>query len=108
MRPHSYTNARYLWHFCQTSDYWAQISEGAVQSTIQNVNAERYGVLRVPDGDPAQQKDSVTDMDASLSAMKVATTALAQAQGLIMERQQALITAAVTGEFDVTTARGVA
>jgi len=96
----------YIDHWLRTEDYWSQIRNASVQSTIQNVNAERFASLLLP----------YASLDSQLAVIDRATrrkvevdraAAVAQRQvDLLAERRQALITAAVTGQIDVTTARG--
>jgi type I restriction enzyme S subunit len=97
---------RLIWYFCQTSTYWQQISEGTIQATIQNVNAERYGNLLVPLVDVERQKSTLAILDSQLAKSRVLQHRASQLLDLLDERRQALITAAVTGQFDVSTASG--
>lgn len=97
---------RLIWHFCQTTTYWQQVDEGAVQATIQNVNAEKYGNLLVPLVDRERQDSTLTILDSHVAKSRVLQHRAAQLLELLTERRQALITAAVTGQFDVTTASG--
>lgn len=103
----SLVHSAYIDHWLRTEDYWSQIRSASVQSTIQNVNAERFASLLLP----------YASLDSQLAVIDRATrrkvevdraAAVAQRQvDLLAERRQALITAAVTGQIDVTTARGV-
>jgi type I restriction enzyme S subunit len=97
---------RLIWYFCQTSTYWQQIGEGTIQATIQNVNAERYGNLLVPLVDLERQETTLTILDSQLAKSRVLQHRASQLLDLLAERRQALITAAVTGQFDVSTASG--
>jgi type I restriction enzyme S subunit len=66
------------------------------------------GALRVPDAAFSQQVDQAREiaqiMDQASTRARLATRHI----DLLEERKRALITAAVTGQFDVTTARSVA
>lgn len=95
-----------IWYFCQTSTYWQQIGEGTIQATIQNVNAEKYGNLLVPLVDLERQNSTLAILDSRVAKSRVLQHRAAQLLDLLAERRQALITAAVTGQFDVTTASG--
>jgi len=91
------------WFFTKTSDFTGQLWANAVQSTIPNFNADRYSGMTMPDVRPAQVAALKTlreQRDSSTQRMD----ALAQSTALLAEYKQALITAAVTGELDVTTA----
>ncbi|MFF3906967.1 hypothetical protein ACFYZJ_13435 [Streptomyces sp. NPDC001848] len=97
---------RLVWYFCQTPAYWQQISEGAVKSTIQNVNAEKYGNIVVPFIEPGRQVSTLQQIDSLTHTSKRLKERALRLLDLLAERRQALITAAVTGTFDVSTASG--
>ncbi|MCX5527684.1 restriction endonuclease subunit S [Streptomyces bobili] len=97
---------RLVWHFCQTRAYWQQISEGTVQSTIQNVNAEKYGNLLIPWIEPSRQEATLQQIDSVVRRSRKLQERARQLLSVLAERRQALITAAVTGQFDVSTASG--
>ncbi|MET8178582.1 restriction endonuclease subunit S [Streptomyces sp. NPDC005336] len=100
------TLPRLIWHFCQTAKYWQQVDEGAIQATIQNVNAEKYGNLLVPLVDRERQHSTLEILDSQLATSRILQNRAKQLLELLAERRQALITAAVTGQFDVSTASG--
>jgi len=62
-------------------------------------------LVRVPSLE--RQHEIVTDMDATAGRTELLSYQRERAVLLLNERRQALITAAVTGQLDVTTARGV-
>lgn len=103
---HSRVLPRYVADFCQSRRYWSQVREGAVQSTIQNVNAERYGNLALPVPDLDTQRATTARVAAARATHRTLELAVGKQLALLAERRQALITAAVTGQLDVTTARG--
>ncbi|MFD6225232.1 restriction endonuclease subunit S [Nocardia asteroides] len=95
-----------IWYFCQTSKYWEQIAEGSIQATIQNVNAEKFGSIRVPVVAKEKQRKVLDYLNCEYANF-VALQDVAERQlVLLAERRQALITAAVTGQFDINTASG--
>ncbi|WP_424920237.1 restriction endonuclease subunit S [Streptomyces sp. wa13] len=100
------SNSRLIWHFCQTQSYWQQISEGTTQATIQNVNAEKYGNLLVPMISREQQQPTLVRLDHAVAKSGSLKSRAVHLLSLLDERRQALITAAVTGQFDVSTASG--
>ncbi|MFG2900226.1 restriction endonuclease subunit S [Streptomyces zaomyceticus] len=100
------TLPRLIWYFCQTATYWQQVGEGAIQATIQNVNAEKYGNLLVPLVDRDRQDSTLAILDSQLAKSRILKNRAEQLLELLAERRQALITAAVTGQFDVSTASG--
>ncbi len=97
---------RFVWYFCQTNSYWAQIAEGAIQATIQNVNAEKYGNLMVPAADIEEQRTVVERLDTELTGSRELASLTSCRVQKLKERRQALITVVVTGQIDVSTASG--
>ncbi|RPK88703.1 hypothetical protein [Streptomyces sp. ADI98-10] len=73
-------------------------------ATIPHLTGEQLREYRIPIPDDAQFR--LTKTIEALTAMKKARARLKEAQGLLAERRQALITAAVSGQFDVSTASG--
>ncbi len=88
-----------LW--TQTTHYWRQISEATVQATIQNVNAERYSELLVPDVPLTTQAQLVRVLGQMRRGHRMSVGLLDRQISLLHERRQALITAAVTGQLDI-------
>lgn len=64
--------------------------------------------LRVPDAPQVQQRLSQQELSQRGQAVSSALQSLGRSQQLLLERKHALITAAVSGEFDVSTARSAA
>lgn len=73
-------------------------------ATIPHLTGEQLREYRIPIPDDAHARIEKTV--GALAATGNARARLNQAQGLLAERRQALITAAVTGQFDVSTASG--
>jgi len=57
-------------------------------------------------GDTREQRDGVVALSEIRTASETLQSAIQRQVAVLVERRQALITAAVTGQFDVTTARG--
>jgi len=89
-----------LW--TQTAHYWAQIGESTIQATIQNISANRYLALAIPDVAIHEQRDVFEELHIARSRYAAVRTRLTLQIALLKERRQALITAAVTGGLDVT------
>lgn len=83
-------------------------STGTKTTNLASTSSSKIRDFRVPLIDLTDQARIWCETDAWLKDLDKAQTALAQQRDLLAERRQALITAAVTGEIDVTTARGVA
>ncbi len=99
---------RFVMYQMQDRQVQAEIQRNAIVSTIQNFNAERYGELPMRKVPLAQQRVLANDLDARAERIEQSKALLDDSLGLFAERKQALITAAVTGQFDVTTAMKVA
>ena len=94
-------------YFTMTKDYWRQIAGDNIQATIQNVSAERYGNIVVPRVSDHAQSKLLDGFDEMFRSQQEFAEMASRQLALLAERRQALITAAVTGQIDVTTARGV-
>ncbi len=92
----------------ETPDLQSQMAQRVTGAMVKGLNIFELRRLQVPAPDlatqvrlgqeVAQQRGQVQDLDRDLARSLV----------LLQERKQALITAAVTGQLDVTTARTVA
>ncbi|MBA9049224.1 MULTISPECIES: restriction endonuclease subunit S [Streptomyces] len=71
------------------------------------LRGEDVKAIPVPNVPPSKQSELTTLMAQEESAVSAALGSLQRSCDLLAERRQALITAAVTGQLDVTTARGV-
>ena len=73
----------------------------ARSTTQDNLNAEQVGELPVPALGIASQKEVVSRLDSVLEDLESASRRLELQVELLIERRQAIITAAVTGELDI-------
>lgn len=87
------------------SDLLGRLAMGSTHKTIYVPDLQ---ALRIPLPSLSDQHQIVANIRASNATIDAAVDALDRQGALLAERRQALITAAVTGEIDVTTARGVA
>ena len=88
-----------LW--TQTAHYWGQIAESTVQATIQNVSADKYMSLEVPQVAADAQVDLVEKLRRERMRTARLRRLLEQQVSLLSEHRRALITAAVTGELEM-------
>jgi type I restriction enzyme S subunit len=103
-------DSRLLWGWTLTPDYWRQVELAISNATAQpllNIGDLSNFQIRVPINASESARASnrvgeIVETHARLSRAAVRSSAL------LREKRQALITAAVTGQFDVTTARSVA
>lgn len=79
----------------------------AVGSTHKTIYMPDLQGLRIPLPDIDEQVRIVAEIRASNAAIDAVIDAIDRKLDLLAERRQALITAAITGQIDVTTARGV-
>ena len=87
-----------------TPDYWAQVTEAALQATIENVSAEKYKDLEVPVPEAERRAGILRQLIAADARSSRARELVTGQMRLLAERRQALITAAVTGELSVPVA----
>ena len=80
----------------------------AIGSTHKTIYMPDIEALQVPLPPIKEQRSRISDLRVRLTALDQAWDALRRQRDLLAERRTALITAAVTGRIDVTTARGVA
>lgn len=104
VRPNpEFVAPQFVSYFAQSETYWRQIEAAAIQATIKNVSAERYGELRIPLPQVDEQDViaiALREMDERVRQLKRSITTQLT---LLAEYREALITAAVTGEIDVET-----
>lgn len=79
----------------------------AIGSTHKTIYMPDLQGLRIPLPDLAQQVQIVAEIRSANAAADSAIDSIERQVALLAERRQALITAAVTGQIDVTTARGI-
>ena len=91
----------YLSYFVRSSRFWDEIRLTTIQATIPNVSAERYGDLRVPLPRLDSQLASVRRLDAVRRSARTLGQVMEEQVRALVERREALITAAVTGQLDI-------
>ncbi|MGP5498038.1 hypothetical protein [Corynebacterium flavescens] len=98
--------ASFVWHALQTTKYKDWIAANATVATIQNVSAQKFGTHRIPRPSLAKQSEVIEELDRVQKNIDASQALSAEARTLAVERRAALISAAVTGQIDVT-AQGV-
>lgn len=105
LRPAPDTDGRYLSLLLGAMYSTRQQEPHSNQTTgIQNLDSESYLKTRVPVRSIDEQRRAAKMMDTSLASARARQSALEASVSLLSECKQSLITAAVTGELDVTTA----
>jgi type I restriction enzyme S subunit len=82
-------------------------STGTKTTNLASTSSSKIRDFRIPLFDTKEQARIFHDVDAWLKDVGRSEATLRQQLSLLAERRQALITAAVTGQIDVTTARGL-
>lgn len=92
--------------------YWLRLAKSAGVfdadgnlATIPHLTGEQLAEYRIPI--PPDGSRRIAALESEIAAIREAQRAMATADAVLAERRQALITAAVTGQIDVTTARGI-
>ncbi|MEV8415105.1 restriction endonuclease subunit S [Streptomyces niveus] len=81
-------------------------STGTKTTNLASTNSSKILSFPIPLPDVAVQRKLAAQAQKVLEECEVATRLLIRQRALLAERRQALITAAVTGQFDVSTASG--
>lgn len=98
------TNYAFYWLLAHRSEI-LRLASGGGQP---NISQDLVRMLRIPAPEsPGEQQYIVNQCDEINSQFSARQAQLIQRSSLLAERRQALVTAAVTGQIDVTTARGV-
>ncbi len=92
---------RFLAYCAQTRFFAEAIESDAIQSTISNFNAERYGQVLLPWCELAVQRAIADYLDAATGRAEAMIQTIERQVGLLVEHRQALITAAVTGALAI-------
>lgn len=87
---------RFVFYFFQSSFYWDQVREGAIQATIQNFSAEKFGDLNVPIVTLADQRRIAAYLDAETRQMDALVAEKEAMLKLLEEKRAAQISHAVT------------
>lgn len=106
------TRSSYLPEFLslavRSSGFQEQVKMGAVVSTIPNFNADRYDNLLIPDLPASVQQERFKAFTEENRNFLETRKLLTKTMDKLEELRTSIITAAVTGTFDVTTRRSVA
>ncbi len=90
----------FLSFFSQGSHYWAEIAESAIEATIQNVSAEKYGNILVPLPPIRSQQAIIDFLDRETALIDALIAAKERVLTLLAEKRKALITRAVMRGLD--------
>jgi type I restriction enzyme, S subunit len=91
---------KYLWYLSQSYVFAQQVRSFTIQSTIQNVSAEKYGNFIVPVPSLPEQRTIADFLDRETAAIDALVTQKARFIELLNEKRGALITHAVRRGLD--------
>jgi type I restriction enzyme, S subunit len=102
MKPDErFISGDYLAFLLRSPSFQARLAASATGSTALGIRADRLKALRLPVLPRQEQNRVVAEVDEAEATLHKLTESLAKQMGLLREHRQALITAAVTGEFEV-------
>lgn len=106
VRPGPSLDPRYLEHSINSHRAQEAIVEHSTGAIQRHFGVQDMKALPIVQRGPAEQKVLADALDIAAKDYRSSVNLVRRGTLLLHERKQALITAAVTGEFDVTTARG--
>jgi type I restriction enzyme, S subunit len=107
IRPRESDSLRWLYYCLLAAEKMRVFAVQGNSSTITHLTRDQLRPQRFPFPDTETQRLLVKHLDKAARWDQQARQAMKRQKTLLSERRQALITAAVTGQIDVTTARGV-
>jgi len=93
-------DSRFVLYFTRSGAYWGWLRNSFIQSTIQNVSAERYASLFLPLPSPGEQRAIVAFLDRETARIDALVAKKERLIELLQEKRSALITRAVTKGLD--------
>ena len=95
------TKLRFVFYYTKTMNFEAWLSTNTIQSTIGNVNGQKYSNLSFPIPPHSEQHQIVEYLDEQTQKIDTAVEKETQRIKLLKEYRQSLISEAVTGKIDV-------
>lgn len=108
LRPRDHSLPRWLYYCMRAATAQNVFSAEGNTTTIAHLTREQLKAHRFPFPPPETQARLVRQLDETMDRATALRRAMTDQVHRLVERQDALITAAVTGQIDVTTSRGVA
>ncbi|GGW35125.1 restriction endonuclease subunit S [Streptomyces griseoloalbus] len=106
VRPGRRIAPKYLEYVLNSEYARARVSEHSVGSIQAHFNVGAMKQIPIPSLPKRDQEETVAQLDQTVGKISHLRDKFAKQEQLLAERRQALITAAVTGQFDVSTASG--
>ncbi|MEU9876620.1 restriction endonuclease subunit S [Streptomyces phaeochromogenes] len=101
-----FCSPEWLYWYLRSPHGQAELELRATGSTALGIKADRLRGVPIPVFKPAEAKERLAQLQSQVSQIESLQGELSRQRALIAERRQALITAAVTGQFDVSTTSG--
>ena len=92
-------DARYVYWFLNSTSYWEWVRSTFIQSTIQNINADRYANLQIPTPSGSEQSEIVDFIENSCAEIDCQQDLISKSIERLDEYRSAMVTAAVTGQL---------
>ncbi len=93
-------DARFFYWFLNSTSYWEWVRSTFIQSTIQNISAEKYANLQISHPSArCEQNDIVDFIEVSCAEIDSQLELIGRSLERLEEYRSALITAAVTGQL---------
>ncbi|BDM71694.1 hypothetical protein HEK616_51810 [Streptomyces nigrescens] len=106
IRPRGEELTRWLYYCLVVAERLRVFQVQGNTSTMTHLTREQLRPQRFPFPEVSRQAQLVAELDRAAERDRIVQQLLTRQMKLIAERRQALITAAVTGQFDVSTASG--
>lgn len=96
----------WLYWYLRSPQGQAELELRATGSTALGIKADRLRGVPIPLPSPREAVRRLSRLSESVAEVETLQRQLVKQRALVVERRRALITAAVTGQFDVATASG--
>ncbi|MEV6492472.1 hypothetical protein AB0M20_28205 [Actinoplanes sp. NPDC051633] len=106
VRPGAALVSKFAEYLLNSSYAKRRVSEFSVGSIQAHFNVAAMKAMPVPRYSVCEQERIVSDIEKAVEPIEQSVSRMREQDRLLVERRQALITAAVTGQIDVTTAGG--
>lgn len=107
LRPSKHLDPDYMFWVYQARRFRYEIEGELTGLSVPHLSGEQIASYRFPLPDLSTQRALATNITRAFHALERTGRLLSRSTALLSERKQALITAAVTGQFDVSAARKV-
>jgi type I restriction enzyme S subunit len=107
VRPRGNSSVRWLYYCLRAATDMNVFAVQGNSTTIAHLTGEQLKAQRFPFPDRVIQNELIAGLDDRCRKRRAFRGIVSDQLALLDERRQALITAAVTGQIDVTTARGI-